>query len=38
MSYARYEAEKQAWLRQHPGATAAQIERAARAIARRLGL
>lgn len=38
MNWQRYEAEKAYWLRQHPNATPAQIERAARAIARRLGL
>lgn len=38
MSYQRYEAEKAAWLRAHPKATADQIERAFRAIARKLGL
>lgn len=37
-SYAQYEAAKAAWLRAHPNATADQIERACRAIARRLGL
>lgn len=38
MSYQRYEAAKAAWLRTHPNATADQIERAYRAIARRLGV
>lgn len=37
-SYAAYDYEKQAWLRDHPDATPAQIERAFKAIARRLGL
>lgn len=34
----RYSAEKDAWLRANPGATAEQIERAFQAIARRLGI
>lgn len=38
MSYASYEAEKAAWLRAHPHATAGQIEAALKAIARRLGV
>lgn len=38
MSYHRYEIEKAAWLRAHPNATADQIERAFRNIARKLGL
>ena len=38
MSYHRYEAEKALWLRTHPNATPEQIERACRAIARRLGV
>lgn len=37
-SYQLYEFEKAAWLRKHPEATTAQIDRAFRAIARRLGL
>lgn len=38
MNYQRYEAEKAAWLSRHPSASAAEIERAFQAIARRLGL
>jgi hypothetical protein len=37
-TYQLYEYEKQAWIRRHPDATPAQIERAFKAIARRLGL
>lgn len=37
-SYSLYEAEKAIWLRRHPTATPAQIMRAFKAIARRLGL
>lgn len=37
-THSRYEAEKAAWLRAHPRATPDQIERAFRAIARRLGV
>ena len=37
-TYQQYEYEKQAWLRRHPDATPAQIDRAFQAIARRLGL
>lgn len=37
-TYQRYEAAKAAWLRAHPNATADQIERACRAIARKFGL
>lgn len=38
MSYARYEAEKAAWLHAYPAATADQIEASCQAIARRLGI
>lgn len=37
-TWTRYEADKAAWLRAHPHATADQIERAMRAIADRHGL
>lgn len=36
--YHRYQAEKRAWLAQHPNATAKEIEAASQAIAQRLGL
>lgn len=36
--YAQYTATKAAWIAANPGAAAAQIEHAARVIARRLGL
>ena len=38
MSYQLYEYEKQAWLKRHPEATPAQIMRAFKAIARKLGI
>lgn len=36
--FTRYEAEKLAWVRLHPGATAQQYEAAIKAIADRLGV
>jgi len=36
--YAQYKTAKDLWLRQHPHATALEIERAFIAIAKRLGL
>lgn len=38
MTYALYEYEKALWIRRRPDATPAQIMRACKAIARRLGL
>lgn len=38
MSWSQYEAAKAAWLRNHPKATPQQIERAFKAIARKLGV
>lgn len=37
-SWAEYAAQKNAWIRAHPNATHVQIDKAARAIARKLGL
>lgn len=36
--YQQYNAEKAAWMRQNPSATAEQIKQACRAIAERLGV
>lgn len=38
MTWSQYEAAKAAWLRSHPNATPKQIERAMKAIARKLGV